>query len=281
MTLAEWVLAGSALIGIGVGGVAAWAADWAVAPLEGLLGRWRSQRVRLANVERRALHSAAPLPPRLLYGLGTFNWTVLAIAASVAGLALTEFTFSPMLPVVRASGVLAGLAPLAIRRLRVSQARRRLLVEIRRLLADLAVALRYEGSPGNAVALVAGRESPGLAYRRLRVLAAAHLHGPGGAETVLARLSDDLRVPELSRLVRRLAAARQGGLSFDQAMAAALQEIIDESETTADAEVEAAPDQLHLPMLVMLLAPILILVIYPVAFFVLDQLAAVDTAALR
>jgi histone H3/H4 len=213
------------------------------------------------------------LSASVLYGLGAVNTTLLALAAGAGGVMFTQFVFSPLLPLpLRLSGVLIGVVPVVMRNARQQRARRTILIEIRRLLADLAVALRYEAAPGKALAMAAARDDAGLAHRRLRAFMAGRQTEP---EKVLARLADDLRSPELQRLVRRMGAARRGGLAFERALSQALDEVVEESEAAADAEIESAPEKLNLPMIVALMTPALILLVFPIGFYILAQLTRI------
>ena len=272
------VLMGNVLSALGAGCLAWALSDFLSAPVEQVWLRLIRRRYALADLSRRAIDSQQPLSVSVLYGLGAANTTGLALAAGAIGVMFTQFVFSPALALpLRLSGALAGVVPIAMRNAREQRARRALLVEIRRLLADLAVALRYEASPGKALAMAAARGDPstrsgGLAHRRLRAFLAGR---QGEPEKALARLADDLRSPELQRLVRRMGAARRGGLAFERALSLALDEVVEESEAVADAEIESAPDKLSLAMIVALLTPALILLVFPVGFYVLAQLARI------
>ncbi len=273
MAMSVVVLMGNVLSALGAGCLAWALSDFLSAPVEQVWLRLIRRRYALADLSRRAIDSQQPLSASVLYGLGAANTSGLALAAGAIGVMFTQFVFSPALALpLRLSGALAGLVPIAMRNAREQRARRALLVEIRRLLADLAVALRYEASPGKALAMAAARDEAGIAHRRLRAFLAGQ---QGEPEKALARLADDLRSPELQRLVRRMGAARRGGLAFERALSLALDEVVEESEAVADAEIESAPDKLSLAMIVALLTPALILLVFPVGFYVLAQLARI------
>ena len=280
MAMSVVVLMGNVFSALGAGCLAWALSDFFSAPVEQVWLRIRRQRFALADLSRRAIDSQQPLSASVLYGLGAANTTLLAVAASAVGVTFTQFVFSPLLPLpLRLSGVLIGVVPVVMRNAQKQRARRTILIEIRRLLADLAVALRYEASPGKALAMAAARDDPstrfasgGLVHRRLRAFLAGRQAEP---EKVLARLADDLRSLELQRLVRRMSAARRGGLAFERALSLALDEVVEESEAAADAEIESAPEKLNLPMIVALMTPALILLVFPVGFYVLAQLARI------
>ncbi len=273
MSLSVIVLAGNVFAALGAGCLAWALSDFLSAPVEQVWLRLRRRRFALAELSSRAIDSQEPLSASVLYGLGAANTTLLALATSVGGVMFTQFVFSPLLPLpLRLSGVLIGVVPVVMRNARQQRARRTILIEIRRLLADLAVALRYEKTPGKALAMAAARDMNGMAHRRLRAFMAGRQAEP---EKVLARLADDLRSPELQRLVRRMGAARRGGLAFERALSLALDEVVEESEAAADAEIESAPEKLNLPMIVALMTPALILLVFPIGFYILAQLTRI------
>ncbi|MFI4981029.1 MAG: hypothetical protein ACHQIO_11830 [Nevskiales bacterium] len=274
-----------ALLGSLCSGLAAAALGWfmldtLIRPLERLVARLRGHWHPLTNLQNDRLELPEPLPTPLLYTLGTMNFELLALAASATGVVFSLLIFDPTLgPLLRLSGLLAGVGPLIWKSAVAGRSKRKLLIELRHLLADLAMAIRYEKSPGRALDLVAARGTErfphAVVYRRLRLLNNAYQRDEHGTETVLRKLASDLRSPELGMLVMRFEAARRGGLSFEQALSSGLAEIIDESEASADEAVETVPERLLLPMIVSLFLPTVLLILFPIGFYVLNNLAAV------
>ncbi len=278
-------LATLALLGSLCGAVAAGALGWLaldtlLRPLERLTRRLRGRWRPLSALPNDRLDLPEPLPAPLLYGLGSLNYELVALFAAGAGACLTLIIFDPTLgPLLRFSGLLGGLGPLVWKNTVAGRGKRQVIIDLRRMLADLAMAIRYEKSPGRALDLVAARGSEryprSTVYRRLRVLNNAYQRDEQGAETVLRKLAADLRSPDLTMLVMRFEAARRGGLSFEQALASGLAEVISESEAYADAAVETVPERLQLPMIVSLFLPTVLLVLFPIGFYVLNNLASV------
>ena len=253
-----------------------WLSHVIVEPLDRLSRRLR-RRVSLSQLRTiEAVTRTQPLPDAILYDIGEVNWALLALLAALGGWMLTQFLFNPVLIIPRMSGALLGLLPLWLKRSRESAARRRLLRSIRQFLSDLALALRYENTPGSALELIASHGGEALVYRRLRLFVTAYLRRGEEPTQVLDRLGKDLRSPEITRLVWRMRAAQEGGMTFAEAVAPAIADITAQGETEADILVESAPNRYVTLVGVALLASIFILLVLPVWFYILSQLSGLS-----
>jgi Flp pilus assembly protein TadB len=95
---------------------------------------------------------------------------------------------------------------------------------------------------------------------------------------ILADLSDHFFSPELARLVRHIRAALKGGESLERAVALAAEDMDEKIATAAEEAVESAPTRLIIPMAVLLLAPAMVLVFFPIADNLLNSLSMTSGA---
>lgn len=209
-----------------------------------------------------------------LYGLPRSMVLWMLLAAGV-GVAFTWALFDGPMEVL---GVGAGIAPLMWRRRKLERAQQETRRQVAWLIEEIRLRLLFGGSLGPALILLPDQGPEGVVFERLRAYKdEISLYGP---EEVLEKLANELRSPELRLLLRRVRASRRGKVTYAEALKAAADEVARETYRRADLVVEAAPLQLLIPMLILLLPPILTLLLYPPVYGLIDTLTGAGAGAL-
>lgn len=209
-----------------------------------------------------------------LYGLpqGMVVWMLLAAAV---GAAFTWALFDGPMEVL---GLGAGIVPLVWRRRKLERARQETRRQVAWLIEEIRLRLLFGGSLGTALILLPDLGPEGVVFERLRAYKdEVSLNGP---EAVLEKLSNELRSPELRLLLRRVRASRRGRVTYAEALKAAADEVARETYRRAELVVEAAPLQLLIPMLILLLPPILTMLLYPPVYGLIDTLTGAGAGVL-
>ena len=234
---------------------------------------WRIIRRRRVNLSRLFSGTEAPavLSERELYRLprSIFPWILVASAVGLA--ASWALVDGP----IQVAGITAGMIPLFWQRRRVATVRQEIRRQVAEIIQEMRLHLAFGSSLAAALDALDTGDRQGIVYERLRFhRASLTVSGP---EVVLERLAEGLRSPELSMLVRRVRAARQGDMSYAAALQSAADDVMSEMRRQAEIEVEGAPLRLLFPMLMGLLPPILALVLYPPAYGLISSLAGAGT----
>ena len=261
---------------------------------EGLLalaGLFYRRRTFLARLDRdRQARRAGPRAKTEAekLGLPPVNWVLWRIGSALAGfgfgwLLLGGGDYFFLAPV----GLVAYFAPGFVEQQRVELARWRLRLEVRDFVTALRLALAFDvtlsrmladiGARAGGVLRGSGPRNPGSSAPDETPLARALTARQGSLtasdpQAVLAILADDLDSRDLRQLLGRVGAARRGGLSFADALAASAREIMEQLALDAEYRVEAAPNELILPMLLALFPPALLLLLLPVASTLMESL---------
>lgn len=209
-----------------------------------------------------------------LYGLpqSMVVWMLLAAATGVF------FTWALFDGPTEVLGLGAGIAPLVWRRRKLERARQETRRQVAWLIEEIRLRLLFGGSLGTTLMLLPDQGPEGIVFERLRAYKdEVSLYGP---ETVLEKLADELRSPELRLLLRRVRASRRGKVSYAEALKAAADEVARETYRRAELVVEAAPLQLLIPMLILLLPPILTMLLYPPVYGLIDTLTGAGSGVL-
>jgi Flp pilus assembly protein TadB len=238
------------------------------------LGHRRRVRSAIERVLRRDEDEPSLPSEEELYGLprNLAPWMLLAAAV---GLALT---WTLLQGPAQALGLAAGCVPLLWKRRRLARARQDVRRQVASLIEEVRLRLAFSGSLGPVLDTLAAEEREGIVHERLRLH--RDLVVVAGPEEVLEKLAGELRSPELRMLLRRVRAARRGGASYAEALQAAADEVAGEIARRAEIEVEGAPMRLLFPMLVFLFPPILVLVLYPPAARLIEQLTGAGPGGL-
>lgn len=236
-----------------------------------LLRRGSTRRRRVLESLNKLLHERADqdkvtrVSEEELYGLPS-NLAPWMLLVGLAGLGITSFM---LVGPLRVLGIAAGLLPLFWKNRRLQQGRLHTQREVLHFIEEMRLQLAFGGSLGAVLNNLAGDKKEGVLYERLR--AHRQVIVIDGPEAVLARLADDLRSGELNMLLRRVRAARKGGLSYVDALKSAAAEVVQEVHRRAELEVEGAPLGLMLPMLALVFPPVLVLLLYPPAAALIQQ----------
>lgn len=262
----DWGIVLAAAAALGAGSLAA----WGLMGLGGAVGRLRRFRLWTTPSEvffRRqvALDSLSPgeeaLAPEALYDLEKVPWELLRVGGALAGLALTYLLLAERNPLLAACGLGGVFVPRLVRGYLVRCRRAEIDRQVRDFIFLLRPALQVQGGLRPALEEVAGRLDESVVRRRLR----HHLDRAFATEpvAVIEALSEDLRSPDVERLVLGIRAARQGGLSYAEAVTQAADEAAEQIREEARVAIEETPIRLLVPMLLLLLPPILVLTLYP------------------
>lgn len=196
-----------------------------------------------------------------IYGLPR-NLAPLMMLCAAGGLALT---MTMMTGPTRVAGVLAVAIPLVWKRRALALARHRARRELAEILEILFLSLTFGGSFAGTLMDVADAAGKGGGVVRRRILANRQVLILQGPEAFLERLGQELRLGEIRGLLRRIRAARLGGLSYEDAVRSAVLDVRQEIWYSAEMDVEGAPVRLLIPMVFTLLPTALVMLLYPPA----------------
>ena len=210
-----------------------------------------------------------------LFGLDQIPWNKAYLGSTLLGLVLF-FVMGPSLPGVRL--FFLGLPVLVwLARVYLVQQRKHLMAgAIRQFLIDVRLHMSLKGS------LLLGLEN--LANTTLEstpVHQALKRRLLGGSARsgldVLRQVADDLNAPHLLKAVQRIQSAQQSGgvLDVDQAIASSIEELNEEMTYQAEEQMQHLPLRITLLAMPFLLAPIVILLFYPLVDRILKTLSGV------
>ncbi len=245
---------------------------------------WRAFQVAdgyLAALTRRRLWlavrqegpSAEQLTEEVLFGIPSLLPYILVatVVGAWLGLLLLQGPF-------RFAGALAGVIPLLWKQNRIREGRQEIQREVADLVETLRLYLAFAPTPGSALILALAEGHEGILWGRLRRRRdQVYLEGP---ESVLRAVAEEVRSPELRRLLSRIQAAQAGTGEFGAALRAAADELAVEIQHEIEELVESAPTRLIMPIVVLLLAPLMVLVLNPPVQMFLDVLAGVGPSPL-
>jgi hypothetical protein len=241
-------------IGIGAGLVFASCVSGFLSLGRSLLFRKRIRLRREKKEEKIHLSLFSPLLLPLFFLLG-----------GVVGYVL----FADVLPILAVGvGFLFLLLPSGYVRWKKKMERMRVRREVRDFIQDLRLALGVFPSVSLALEEVRGRGELGKRleeHKRSLLL----LEGPFA---VLEALHKELESEELAKLIEKIKVAEKGGDTFEHALSRASKESQEELERDVELEIKEAPMRLLVPMLFLLLPPILIFVLWPLASVVIKGL---------
>ena len=210
-----------------------------------------------------------------LLGLDQIPWNKAYLGATFLGLVLF-FVLGPSLPGVRL--FFLGLPVLVwLARLYLVQQRKHLMAgAIRQFLIDVRLHMSLKGS------LLLGLENLANTTLELTPVHQAlkrRLLG-GSARSgldVLRQVADDLNALHLLKAVQRIQSAQHSGgvLDVDQAIASSIEELNEEMTYQAEEQMQHLPLRITLLAMPFLLAPIVILLFYPLVDRILKTLSGV------
>ncbi len=233
-------------------------------------------RTRLQALGLRAGEPKGNRPKDILLGIGGIAWGNLYIGAALLGLA-SSVLFGADIPAARAAILaLPGLVWLA-RRYLIYQRRRFLAGQVRQFLIDVRLHMSLKGS------LLLGLEnlarttletSPPYTCLRERLRGSSARSGLD----LLAQVAGDLASPHMQRTVTHIQAASASGgvLDLDRALAAIIAELNEELTYQSEEHMQRLPLRVTLLAMPFLLAPIVILVFYPLVDRILKTLSGVS-----
>jgi hypothetical protein len=134
--------------------------------------------------------------------------------------------------------------------------------EIRDFVIGLHLATSLEEGLGGALDSTAKQlGARSLLGKRLRTHVEARL--AIAPEEVIGALADDFQSTHLRDLVQRLDMAREGGISYDQALSVTTSLIEEEIRGDLRRDIQQAPISLNIPMIVGVFLPAIIIGVYP------------------
>jgi len=146
------------------------------------------------------------------------------------------------------------------------------LSEIRDFLVGLQLALSLEESLVGALNQTAEQFAERGVFGQ-RLLSHVQSKAAISPEEVLEGLAEDFQSEQLRDTRMRLALARDGGISYVEAMALSVEAIEHDIRATVEHEIERAPVMLIIPLAVGVFLPALVLAIYPLASALVRNIA--------
>lgn len=259
------VLASAAALGSGS------LAVWGLLSVRDLVNRFLRFRITPIESLRQLETAADEFTPDDLYDLKGVHWELWRVAGALAGLALAYLLFGERNPVLAAIGLSGVFAPRLAQSYLVRRRRAGVDRQVRDFIFLLRPALSVQGGLRPALEDVRERLEPGVVEERLK----HHLERSFATSPVdaIEALGQDLSSPEMDRLVLGVRAARQGGVSYAEAVALAAEEAQERIREEARVAIEETPVRLLVPMLILLLPPILVLALYPLVARLMTLLA--------
>jgi hypothetical protein len=211
-----------------------------------------------------------------ILGFSDIPWGVLYAGAALVGLVLLA-VLGRYLPSIRLC-FLALPALVWLAKSYLIQQRKRFMVgQVRHFLIDVRLHMSLQGS------LLLGLESlskttveTSVVYQRLQ----KRLKGSSARSglDLLSQLAEDLKSPQLLRVIQRVQAAQQsGGVSdVDQAIAGVIEELNEEIGYQTEEQMQRLPLRITLLAMPFLLGPIVILLFYPLVDRILKTLSGVS-----
>lgn len=145
------------------------------------------------------------------------------------------------------------------------------LSDVRDLVISLQLGTSMEstltGSLDRAAEQFAGR---GILGERLRRHVDARLSI--SPEAVLEGLVEDLDCPQLQEVLDRIRMASEGGISYNRVLAVSIASIEEDMRTQVEHEIQRAPTQLTLPMVIGVFFPAIILGLLPLMINAVSQM---------
>jgi hypothetical protein len=243
--------------------------------------RWRQPRLfaALGLQPQKPPTPTAAFSAAALYGVAGVPWRGLMVGCAAGGLLLMlPLALETRIWALTLAGLLAGLIPLAVRRLKISAAQAAILNQVRDFLLALRLRLVLHVSLTAALREIADTpaelERLGAVGARLRihVTSAAYERSP---EELLLRLAEDLRSAELRTLCRRAQGVRRGQRTYAAALQESMDEVTQEINTRHEQEIESAPDKIIILAGATLFGLLLVLFAMPVLARALATIAGV------
>ena len=235
--------------------------------LERLIRRHRSGvvLVKLYGRRKEGDKEGDTLSLERLYGWSEAHWRGAGLLAALAGMVVLYLLFAEMgTPYLALVGAGTALVPQMVKRSQRRSVGWRYLREIRDFITSLRLAVSLGETISQALLGIAEQEGETLFRERLRHHVRTKL-ATSTPEKVLEALARDFRSPEIVALLRQLAAARAGGLSYGEALRASAERVEQEMVQAAEYAIEEAPTRLVLPMLIGLFPTVVVFVLYPLA----------------
>lgn len=264
-----WGIAMAAALGMGSLVV------WLLLGVNQALGRLR--RFRLAQTPDELLyhaHSQKVAQEEFtlddLYGLGDVPWNLWRILGALIGVFLAYLLFAERNPALATPGLAGVFVPRLVQHFLVQRRRADVDRQVRDFIFLLRPALGLRGGLRPALEEVAERLSPGVVRERLNFRLEQAFVTP---VEIIEALAADLRSVEMDSLLLSIRAARQGGMSYGEAVAWAAEDAAAHIREQARMAIEETPVRLLIPMLVLLVPPILVLSLYPLIARLMATLA--------
>jgi len=213
-----------------------------------------------------------------LYGLRGIPWDLWRVIGALAGVALAYLLLAERNPYLCVVGLGGAFLPRLARSYLVRRRRGWVDRQIRDLIFLLRPAIGIRGGLRPALEDVCERLSSGVVRDRLLY----HLERSFSTDPVdvIEALGEDVCSPEMERLLLGIRAARQGGVSYAEAIVMAAEEAKERILEEAKLAIEETPVRLLIPMLILLVPPILVLLLYPLVARLLAMMAMPGTGAL-
>jgi tight adherence protein C len=244
---------------------------WAVQAIRDLARRF--VRFRLSPVEglRELQVPREAFIEEDLYDLRGIPWGLWRIAGMLLGVALAYLLLAERNPYLAVVGLAGAFLPRLVRSFLIRRRRGTIERQIRDFVFLLRPAIGVQGGLRPAMEDVCERLSPGVVKDRLGY----HLERSFSTDPVdvIEELGEDVRSPEMERLLLGIRAARKGGMSYTEAIVMAAEEAKERILEEARLAIEETPVRLLIPMLVLLVPPILVLLLYPLVARLLALMA--------
>jgi Flp pilus assembly protein TadB len=270
----NWGVLLAASAALGTGSLTVWIAQTTRSILQRFL-RFRASPIEgLSELEL----SEEAFAEEDLYGLRGISWEMWQITGALLGAALAYLLLAERNAYLAIVGLGGAFVPRLVRSFLVRRRRGHVDRQIRDFIFLLRPAIGMRGGLHPALEDVCRRLAPGVVRARLMV----HLDRSFSTDPVdvIEALGDDVRSPEMERLLLGIRAARKGGMSYAEAIVMAAEEAKERMLEEAKLAIEETPVRLLIPMLILLLPPILVLLLHPLVARLLALMAMPGTGTL-
>lgn len=266
------VLAGAAALGTGSLTV------WTAQTLRDVVRRYLRFRVSPIESLRELEVPTDEFAEEDLYDLHGIPWDLWRVVGALLGVALSYLLLAERNPYMAVIGLGGAFMPRLVRSFLVRRRRGHIDRQIRDFIFLLRPAIGVRGGLRPALEDVCERLSSGVVKDRL----GCHLERSFSTDPVevIEALGEDMRSPEMERLLLGIRAARKGGVSYVEAIVMASEEAKERILEEARLAIEETPVRLLIPMLILLVPPILVLLLYPLVARLLALMAMPGTGSL-
>lgn len=266
------VLAGAAALGTGSLTV------WIAQTLRDVVRRYLRFRVSPIESLRELEVPTDEFAEEDLYDLHGIPWDLWRVVGALLGVALSYLLLAERNPYMAVIGLGGAFMPRLVRSFLVRRRRGHIDRQIRDFIFLLRPAIGVRGGLRPALEDVCERLSSGVVKDRLGY----HLERSFSTDPVevIEALGEDMRSPEMERLLLGIRAARKGGVSYVEAIVMASEEAKERILEEARLAIEETPVRLLIPMLILLVPPILVLLLYPLVARLLALMAMPGTGSL-